>query len=224
MSRVSSLFIAGCLLAFLPACVTTEEYNRARASNAALQKELDDLKSYQRGISDDNKRLKGRVAELEGVAVDANWVAQQKKRLEDLAKQFDQGGPLAIPGVNVVNTAEGVAFQVQGEVLFQSGRAEITDSGKETLKKLFAALQQQNKKVRVDGHTDNDPIKRSQWGSNLRLSAERSLVVAEFLIQSGFPADRIGVAGFGEYKPSASGDAPDAKRQNRRVEILMLNP
>lgn len=224
MTRTSSLFVAGCLLAFLPACVTTEEYNRARASNAALQKELDDLKSYQRGLSDDNKRLKSRVAELEGVAVDANWVAQQKKRLEELAKQFDQGGPLAIPGVNVVNTAEGVAFQVQGEVLFQSGRAEITDSGKETLKKLLATLQQQNKKVRVDGHTDNDPIRRSQWGSNLRLSAERSLVVAEFLVQSGFPADRIGVAGFGEYKPAATGDSPDAKRQNRRVEILMLNP
>jgi len=224
MSRSSNLFVAGCLLAFLPACVTTEEYNRARASNAALQKELDDLKGHQRSLSSDNQTLRGRVSDLEKVAIDAKWVEEQKKKLEELSKQFEQGGPLAIPGVNVINTAEGVAFQVQGEVLFPSGRAEITESGKETLKKLLSTLQQQRKKVRIDGHTDADPIKHSQWGSNLRLSAERSLVVAEFLVQTGFPADRIGVAGFGEHKPADSGDSPESKRKNRRVEILMLNP
>ena len=221
MFRVFRVCLVGTLLA-LPACVTTEEYNRAKAANAALQKELDDLKGYQRGVGDENRRLVQKVTDLEKDAADAGWIAKEKKRLEDLAKQFEQGGPLAMPGVNVIGTPEGVAFQVQGEVLFLSGRAEISDTGRETLKKLLATLQQQSKRVRVDGHTDADPIKHSSWGTNLRLSAERSLVVAEFLIQSGFPAERIGVAGFGEHRPAANGDTTDAKRQNRRVEILML--
>ena len=221
MSCVLRPWLAGLLL-LLPACVTTEEYNRAKASNAALQKELDDLKGYQRGIADDHRRLTQKVGDLEKSAADADWIAREKKRLEELAKQFEQGGPLAIPGVNVIGTPEGVAFQVQGEVLFPSGKTEISENGKETLKRLLATLQQQNKRVRVDGHTDSDPIKHSSWGSNLRLSAERSLVVAELLTQMGFPADRLGVAAFGEHRPAAAGDNAEAKRQNRRVEILML--
>jgi outer membrane protein OmpA-like peptidoglycan-associated protein len=57
----------------------------------------------------------------------------------------------------------------------------------------------------------------------LRLSVERSLAVVDFLIKNGLPAERVGVAGFGEYRPTTAGDGEDAKQQNRRVEILMLD-
>jgi chemotaxis protein MotB len=211
------------LLALLPACVTTEEYNRAKAANAALQREIDDLKGYQKGLSEESKRLSGENTELKARAVDAAWLEKEKKRLEELAKQFETGGASAMSGVSVIRTPEGVAFQVQGEILFTSGRADISESGKETLKKLIPTLLKEGKRLRVDGHTDSDPIKHSQWLTNLRLSAERSLVVTEFLILSGFPSDRIGIGAFGEFRPAVGGDGSDAKRQNRRVEILMLN-
>jgi chemotaxis protein MotB len=84
-------------------------------------------------------------------------------------------------------------------------------------------LQREGKRVRVDGHTDDTPIQYSQWGTNLRLSVERSMSVVDFLIKSGLPAERVGVAGFGEYRPAVAGNGDDARQQNRRVEILMLD-
>ena len=79
-------------------------------------------------------------------------------------------------------------------------------------------------KIRVDGHTDDTPIQRSQWGTNLRLSVERAMVVAEFLIQTGgLKADHIGVAGYGEFRPAVQGTDEASRQKNRRVELLMLD-
>jgi outer membrane protein OmpA-like peptidoglycan-associated protein len=49
------------------------------------------------------------------------------------------------------------------------------------------------------------------------------MAVADFLIKSGLPADRVGVAGFGEHRPAAAGTDDEARQRNRRVEILMLD-
>ncbi len=221
MSRCFVLIAAGALLAALPSCVSTDEYNRSRTANSALQKELDDLKGYQRNLSAENDRLRKQVDDLRATARDADAVKKQKSELEQLLEKL-KNGALTIPGVEVVPTAEGIAFQVQGEVLFPSGKAEITENGKATLAKLVPTLKEQGKRLRIDGHTDTDPIKYSTWRTNLRLSAERALVVAEFLTSAGLPEDQVGVAGFGEHKPAASGENIEAKRKNRRVEILML--
>jgi chemotaxis protein MotB len=65
---------------------------------------------------------------------------------------------------------------------------------------------------------------RSQWGTNLRLSVERAISVADFLIQNAqLPAERIGVAGYGEFRPAVEGATDAARQKNRRVEILLLD-
>ena len=102
-------------------------------------------------------------------------------------------------------------------------RIEVSDQGKQTLGQLIATLKQEGKRVRVDGHTDDMPIQHSQWGTNLRLSVERSMAVADFLIKSGLPADKVGIGGFGEYRPVEAAASDAARQKNRRVEILMLD-
>lgn len=222
MARVRTA-TALALLAALPACVSAEAFRTEKAANEALRRQLADLTDHQKALEAENRRLAAEVERLGKNAVEASYLAQQKKKLQRLIEQFKKGGSLAVAGVTPIVRAEGVGFQVQGGVLFDSGKAEITPTGRRTLDRLVETLKSTGKNLRIDGHTDTDPIRYSKWKTNLRLSAERALAVADYLISRGIPADRIAIAGFGEYRPAVPGDTPEAKRQNRRVEILMLH-
>ena len=158
-------------------------------------------------------------------AADADWVRDQKEKLTRLLRERLGAGTARsdIPGVEVVRTSEGFAFRVLGGVLFAPGSIEISERGKSTLAQLVETLRGQGKRVRVDGHTDDTPIQHSRWQTNLRLSAARSLAVAEFLIAKGLAAEQVGIAGFGEYRPTVEREGDDAQQRNRRVEILMLD-
>lgn len=218
VSRSNALWI-GALLACLPACVSTDEYGRKSAANSALQTQIDDLKRYQKELEDENGRLKREVDALQKRAVEAGDVEKKRRELDELLARLGQN---VGDGITVRETAEGIAYDVQGELLFEPGRAELTSKGRTALGGLIASLKSAGRRIRVDGHTDTDPIKHSGWRDNLHLSAERSLSVAAFLVQSGLPADQISIAGYGEHRPKVEGASPEAKRQNRRVEILML--
>ena len=217
MSRTLQACMLAAALA-LPACVSQDQYRDCLSANAALQSQLADMKNHQADLERENKRLTDAVGTLSRTAKDAQWVEEQKARLAELLKQVEgMGGD-----VKVRETPEGVAFDLQGEVLFDSGKAEITSRGREVLGRLLPTLSKSGKNLRVDGHTDTDPIRMSAWKNNLRLSIERSMAVAEFLRGAGFPAEKVAVAGFGEFKPAVGGDTANSKQQNRRVEILML--
>jgi chemotaxis protein MotB len=217
-----SIGVASCLSG---ACVSTTAHEAVVNQAQHYARTVDELSNHNQSLQDENARLKARARELEGRAVDAEWVKEQKSRLEKLMKEFEgQGGAASIPGVQVIPTAEGVGFQIEGEVLFASGKAEITTQGKSTLDRLAPILKNDARAIRVDGHTDTDPIQASRWDSNLRLSAERSLSVASYLkTAAGIPEDRISVAGYGPNRPRNRGTTAEAKRENRRVEILLLH-
>lgn len=211
------------LVVLATSCVSPEEHRRVLSANDALKAQIAGLTEHQRQLGDENARLRSDVERLGKSAMDAQFLSQQKEKLEELLKRYQEGGSSAVPGVELVNTPEGLAFRVLGGVLFASGQNEITDQGRQILTQLCATLKQEGKRVRIDGHTDSEPITHSKWGTNLRLSIERSVAVADFLVKSGLPEERIAVAGYGQYRPAVEGDSGEAKAKNRRVEILMLN-
>ncbi|MBK8100183.1 MAG: OmpA family protein [Planctomycetes bacterium] len=210
------------LLLVAAACVSPEEHRRALQDRSNLQAQIEALSKHQNGLAAENDRLRRELESLRPRVADADWVRDQKQKLEDLLKRYEQNSPGAVPGVELVSTPEGLAFRVLGGVLFASGSNEVSSQGKATLTNLIATLKQQGKRIRVDGHTDDQPIVNSKWGTNLHLSVARSIAVAEFLMQSGLPAERVGVAGFGEHRPTETGKDDAARQKNRRVEILML--
>ena len=73
--------------------------------------------------------------------------------------------------------------------------------------------------LRVDGHTDNRPIRSAQFPSNWNLSTARAVAVVEYLITRGLPSDRIAATGFGEFQPLDVANNDDAWRRNRRIEF-----
>jgi chemotaxis protein MotB len=202
--------------------VSPGEHLKLRSANQDLQRQIADLGRYQKELEGENARLRGEVEALGRDVADADYVRKQKEELARLIEQFQIGGTKEIPGVSVIRTSEGVAFQVQGEVLFASGQAEITPAGKETLRQLLPTLLEHGKDLRIDGHTDSDPIRHSSWQDNLSLSFGRGRAVLGFLTENGIDAERCFVAAYGPYRPAVVGNDDAAKRQNRRVEILML--
>ena len=77
-------------------------------------------------------------------------------------------------------------------------------------------------RVRVEGHTDSDPIRRSPWPSHQALSLARALAVKDLLVKSGVPASGIEALGQGPGVPLEAANTKQAKAANRRVEIYIL--
>ncbi|MCA8949201.1 MAG: OmpA family protein [Planctomycetes bacterium] len=218
-----ALALGAVTLALLAAgCVSPEAHRRVVGANAALQAQIAQMVDSQKNLAVENDRLRGQIAELGKNAVDAKWVADQKERLADLLGKYGKDAPNAVPGVDLVQTPEGYAFRVAGEVLFSPGRNDLSDTGHRALDDLANALR--GRRVRVEGHTDDTPIQHSSWGTNLRLSVERAMAVADYLTKSaGLDASKVGVAGYGEFRPAVAGNDEAARAKNRRVEILLLD-
>ena len=220
MIRSTRVLITSLLLGLLVGCVSQEQYRRALNDNDNLRLQRDAQQDYLRQLEAGRAELERRLKELQATVPEAEWVREQRARIEKILQGWQGDLP---KGVSLESDREGLVFSVEGELLFSSGQAQITAEGERTLRQLVAAIAGQGKRLRIEGHTDNEPISRSAWRTNLRLSVERSVAVAEFLIGAGIAADRVGVAGYGEFRPKAPNDTPEGKRQNRRVAILMLD-
>jgi chemotaxis protein MotB len=76
--------------------------------------------------------------------------------------------------------------------------------------------------IRVEGHTDNTPIRTAQFPSNWELSTARATFLLQYLITAGIPAPRLSAVGYGEYRPLASNDTPQGRASNRRVDLVVI--
>ena len=141
--------------------------------------------------------------------------------LESLAKAI--GG-----GAAVRDTIEGPVIQLPEKILFSSGLAKLKPKGETALKKIATHLNEKPAAlVRIDGHTDTDPIVKSKylWDSNHHLSAGRALSVLHYLVsKENIDEKRIHIAGYGPNRPITSNDSKKSKGKNRRVEFLILPP
>jgi len=108
------------------------------------------------------------------------------------------------------------------QILFDSGSVEIKPRGREVLGKVAAQLAKvTDRRVRVEGHTDDRPIATPRFPSNWELSVGRAATVARFLAEHGVAPERLEASGFGEFSPIASNEAPEGRARNRRIEIVL---
>lgn len=122
-------------------------------------------------------------------------------------------------------TRDGVVISLAGNVLFDSGRAELRPQGLDLLDDLAAKLRDMPNDIRIEGHTDNVAIATSLYPSNWELSSARATTVGRYLIEhGGIAAKRVGAVGYGEWRPVASNDSREGRAQNRRVDVVILFP
>lgn len=125
--------------------------------------------------------------------------------------------------VTIKEGSRGVYIEFNEKILFDSGRAEIKQQGMAALMKISELIRNMPNQIVIEGHTDNVPIHTDQYSSNWELSTARSLSVLKYFIENrGMDPRRFSIAGYGEYDPIASNDAPEGRAQNRRVNILII--
>ncbi len=123
----------------------------------------------------------------------------------------------------------GDRFVFQSEVLFAKGEARISLVGQDEMSKLADALNEIaldipdeiNWVLRIDGHTDSDPINTFEFPSNWELSTARAISVVRYLVSKGVPPTRLVAAGFAEHQPIDNRPDEAAKRLNRRIELKL---
>ncbi|MDA1237403.1 MAG: peptidoglycan -binding protein [Proteobacteria bacterium] len=126
---------------------------------------------------------------------------------------------------------KGDRFVFAAEVLFSSGSADLSPLGTREITKVTEIILRVSTSIpsninwvlRVDGHTDSDPISgNGQFKDNWELSQARALSVVRYMSESlGMPANRLVAAGFGEFQPVNTTGTDEGKSQNRRIEMKL---
>lgn len=109
-------------------------------------------------------------------------------------------------------------------LLFDSGSADLKVDSMNSLDIIATELMNNSgSDIKIEGHTDNVPIRSSIYPDNIYLSAARSISVLNYFKDvHGIEPRRMSQEGFGEYRPIASNDTPEGRGKNRRVEIKVL--
>jgi chemotaxis protein MotB len=209
--------------------LTSEALSQVELLNqqiAAMRRQLAQLNSI---LTDAETRNKSSEAQIADLGKRLNSALAQ--RVQELARYRSEffGRLRQILSQRSDILVVGDRFVFQSEVLFAKGDAEISSLGQEEMLKLADALRQLEAEIpqdiawvlRVDGHTDIDPIKSPFFQSNWELSSARAIAVVKYLIAQGVAPKHLVAAGFGEFQPLDVGTSEDAKSQNRRIELKL---
>lgn len=196
--------IAG-MLAVSTGCA---ELKRLRQENRQLNENLTNLQQ-------ENADLSSKASQYES---ELNQLENSRKALEDQLK-----GTGAT--VRIKNGA--VSVLLPGAILFDAGQTALRPQSKATLKKIAGIIKTETagEIVRIEGHTDNDPISRQKdkYKSNWELSAARAAAVLHYMVEEcGVSPTKVYIAGFGQYQAMADNKSKTGKAKNRRVEFVIM--
>jgi len=123
-----------------------------------------------------------------------------------------------IPGVQGSVSAGEITAMIEGDILFASGKATLRNEAKKTLNQVAQVLvsDYSGRTIRVSGHTDADPIRKSGFKSNYHLGFERAFAVRDYLISRGVPARSVYIASHGPDQSRGT------KQESRRVEVSVV--
>ena len=117
-----------------------------------------------------------------------------------------------------------VEVEIRTDILFPSGSATLSPTAVDVIRKLAASLASLPNPVRVEGHTDSQPIETAAFPSNWELSAARAASVVHLIANSGINPARLSVIGRAQYSPVQSNGTLAGRNANRRVLIAILPP
>lgn len=208
----------------------TEE---AEAQVALLSQQLDAVRKQMAALEDKlleaERRDRDQKAQIANLGKRLNAALAQ--RVDELARfrsEFFGLMKQALQGRSDIRIV-GDRFVFQSEVLFASGSATLGTAGKsELLKVAYALLEIADRTpdhidwiVRIDGHTDANPISTPQFPSNWELSSARAISVVRFLVSQGVPPERLAATGFGAFQPVDPRRTREAYQRNRRIELKL---
>jgi chemotaxis protein MotB len=174
--------------------------------NESLRKQLDDR----------NAALESAERERQAAIARADDADKSKGTAGAAAGDKNFAG---IDGVSASQIGNELHVSIEGDVLFDSGKAGLKESAKKSLDKVAAILKEKypGKFIRVAGFTDTDPIKKSAFKNNYYLGFDRAYSVREYIITKGLDGKVISLSSFGPDVPLKT------KAQSRRVEVIVVS-
>jgi chemotaxis protein MotB len=168
--------------------------------------------------------MQERADRLSPIKVDENWVAdsrQLQQASDQLTQLLDEQISDDLVTVNKGNSW--IELQMNSELLFLSGSADLATDSLPVLKKVAEVLKPLPNQIHVEGHTDNLPIDTSQFPSNWELSSARATTVVRDLIKNGIDPPRLSAIGYSEFHPVADNKTEEGRFKNRRVVLLIIS-
>lgn len=204
-----------------------EAAERARMLSEARAEEAERARREAEEARRRQRELAGEAQRAQEEAQAARELAQARSMEADLARQEAEALKVRISelqdeltDLQTRETERGVMVTVRG-VLFEVDKANLKPGAIRNLDALVEFLQAYpDRGIRVEGHTDST----GSATYNLDLSRRRAETVRDLLAERGIAPGRITVEGLGQDYPVATNDTGDGRQQNRRVEIVLLNP
>ncbi len=184
-----------------------EENDRLVQENLDLRNELDGAQS---ALSSAERRASDAEAALAA--------AQSQAAAGPAKSQGADTGFGGIAGVEATREGGEITVRVEGDILFDSGKVSLKSSSLRTLNQVAGVIKTKygGKRIRINGFTDTDPIRKSGWKDNLELSLQRAAAVHRHLQKQGIAGEEMVAAGLGQWHPAES------KKRSRRVEIVVV--
>jgi chemotaxis protein MotB len=215
-----------------------DQYEGTLAATRACRAALDGATAINAGLSTELTNLgKDADALLTERGALASSLAQARARLEELRRAQASSEAraalfrdLALKLKRMVDAGDlqillrngRMVLVLPNDVLFDSGQTRLKPAGRAALERIATVLRTlERRQFQVAGHTDDQPIRVSPFGSNWELSVARALEVVKVLIANGMDPRALSAAGYGEFDPTDSNESASGKAHNRRTEITL---
>jgi chemotaxis protein MotB len=241
-------FIALCLpLIMLAACVSESKYVELETAHNQTSQQLQmenktvaDLREQVSKLVDENNRhlntiedQKGTIEDLEGKLEKEKSVVQQKdEKISDLEKtraeiETSLKEQIAQKNIKIEEIEGKLKVTFVDKILFDSGSVKIKPKGREVILTLADSFKdKKGQSIVVEGHTDDVQIGsalQDRFPTNWELSAARATSVVRFLQEKGtIEPERMTASGFSFYKPVDTNETDEGRKQNRRIEIILI--
>ncbi len=124
---------------------------------------------------------------------------------------------------DVYHDSVGVRIQVAASRLFPSGSADLRAESSRALDQLGKLLKDSNRKIIIEGHTDDEPIRTEKYPSNWELSASRATKIVRYLMaKHKIPGSKLTAVAYADQKPVVPNTSEENRAKNRRIEVLIV--
>lgn len=235
-NKITFIFLSLSLLLVF-SCVSKNKYVELETKSNETQAQLElDKENLQAQISNLNSEKNRLLDTIEGLKKELKQekltVQQKEKEVSELDKtrreiETSLKDQIAQKDIKLEEIEGKLKVTFVDKILFDSGSVKVKPKGQEVLLKLADSFRDsEDEKIAVEGHTDNVQIGSAlldRFPTNWELSTARATAVVRFLQEKGNIApERLTASGFGFYRPVAENETPEGRKQNRRIEIILV--
>jgi chemotaxis protein MotB len=152
-------------------------------------------------------------------------IMEEKRRLNEVSDEFQRALQPFVESqlVGIKKHDFWVELEMNSELLFASGKAELSSKAIPVLEKVAEVVRNVSNVINIEGYTDDVPISTGIYPSNWDLSSARATSVVKELIKNNIPPTRLSAVGYGEFHPIADNTTEEGRFKNRRVVLVLMS-